>query len=732
AAVQALKVGATLTETFTYEISDGNGGTNTASLEITINGVNDAPVANDDSNTIDEDAVSVDQTDGSGTLIFNDTDVDLDALTVSKVGAETNAANDVTGTYGTINWETDGTYVYTIDNSNAAVQALNNGETLTETFIYTVNDGNSGTNTANLIITINGKDEPVGNTAPVANDDSNAIDEDAVSVNQADGSGTLIFNDTDVDLDALTVSKVGAETNAANDVTGTYGTINWETDGTYIYTIDNSNAAVQALNNGETLTETFIYTVNDGNSGTNTANLTITINGKDEPVGNTAPVANDDSNAIDEDAVSVDQADGSGTLIFNDTDVDLDALTVSKVGAETNAANDVTGTYGTINWETDGTYIYTIDNSNAAVQALNNGETLTETFIYTVNDGNSGTSTANLVITINGKEEAGITTTLTGGSNETSEDETSDSFDVVLNNQPLADVVIDITGIDATEGNLDKIQLTFTNTNWNTAQTVTVTGQDDDLIDGDIDYTLTLIVDDANSDDSYDGKSATVEVANLDNNTAEILTSLSGDNMLTSEDGTEDYVDIVLRSQPDSDVVIDILDLDITEGSLDKTELIFTSANWNVPQTITVTGVDDDELDGDINYELILSVNDADSDDNYNGISVGVDVLNVDNESDDIVDLIIPEGFSPGDGQYNEEFYIEGLDSYDEASIRIYNRWGNLVYTDSNYKNDWTGTNNVNTGLGQELPSGTYYYLLEIKDNGKTHNGSIYIKRMNK
>ncbi|NOQ28042.1 MAG: hypothetical protein GQ564_21990, partial [Bacteroidales bacterium] len=97
-------------------------------------------------------------------------------------------------------------------------------------------------------------DDVVANTAPVANDDSNAIDEDAVSVNQADGSGTLIFNDTDVDLDALTVSKVGAETNAANDVTGTYGTINWETDGTYIYTIDNSNAAVQALKVGATLT----------------------------------------------------------------------------------------------------------------------------------------------------------------------------------------------------------------------------------------------------------------------------------------------------------------------------------------------------------------------------------------------------------------------------------------------------------------------------------------------
>jgi gliding motility-associated-like protein len=174
------------------------------------------------------------------------------------------------------------------------------------------------------------------------------------------------------------------------------------------------------------------------------------------------------------------------------------------------------------------------------------------------------------------------------------------------------------------------------------------------------------------------------------------------------------------------------LGLDITEGSLDKLQLTYTSSNWDVAQTITITGIDDDELDGDITYMLTLSVNNADSDDSFDGKSVNVDVVNMDNETTENEELLIPEGISPGDGQSNEEFYIEGLDQYDKVSINIYNRWGNLVYTDSDYQNDWTGKNNVSTGLGEELPSGTYFYLLEVKDNGKTYNGYVYLKRMNK
>ena len=107
-----------------------------------------------------------------------------------------------------------------------------------------------------------------------------------------------------------------------------------------------------------------------------------------------------------------------------------------------------------------------------------------------------------------------------------------------------------------------------------------------------------------------------------------------------------------------------------------------------------------------------------------------------DDDTEDIIindtEFLIPEGFSPGDGQFNEMFVIDGLEQFDQVSLKIYNRWGNLVYTDDNYENDWTGTTNVNMTLGGDLPSGTYYYLVEIKDNGKVYNGYVYLKRMNK
>src|SRR6202008_197034 len=97
-------------------ISDGNGGTSTSTLTITITGTNDAPVDNADSNTIAEDAAAP----VPGNVLTNDTDVDGDALTVSTTGAQT-------GSFGTVNIASDGSYDYSLANPNPAVQALGVG-----------------------------------------------------------------------------------------------------------------------------------------------------------------------------------------------------------------------------------------------------------------------------------------------------------------------------------------------------------------------------------------------------------------------------------------------------------------------------------------------------------------------------------------------------------------------------------------------------------------------------
>jgi gliding motility-associated-like protein len=92
--------------------------------------------------------------------------------------------------------------------------------------------------------------------------------------------------------------------------------------------------------------------------------------------------------------------------------------------------------------------------------------------------------------------------------------------------------------------------------------------------------------------------------------------------------------------------------------------------------------------------------------------------------------LDIPNGFSPNGDGTNDTFVIDGLSKYPENLLWIYNRWGNLVYKQHNYANTWDGRSNVNgVVFGQELPNGTYYYLLDLKLNQKPFNGFVVIRR---
>ena len=122
-AVPALAVGETLLDTFTYTVSDGHGGTDTATLTITITGTNDAPTATANTNTIAEDAVAPVTgnviTDDDGFGVDSDPDT-TDTLSVSEIDGESDPGVDVTGTYGTLDWDTDGSYSYTISRTDQA------------------------------------------------------------------------------------------------------------------------------------------------------------------------------------------------------------------------------------------------------------------------------------------------------------------------------------------------------------------------------------------------------------------------------------------------------------------------------------------------------------------------------------------------------------------------------------------------------------------------------------
>ncbi|MCA9174600.1 MAG: hypothetical protein KDB14_08940 [Planctomycetales bacterium] len=216
----------------------------------------------------------------------------------------------------------------------------------------------------------------------------------------------------------------------------------------------------------------------------------------------------------------------------------------------------------------------------------------------------------------------GLTTSESGGAAQ---------FDVVLTAAPTADVTINVATSDATEGSTSTTQLVFTTANWQTPQTVTVTGVDDAGADGDTSYQV-LLGAAVSSDLRYQGiDPADVSLVNLDNDAVGVSVSPTS-GLETSEAGATDQFTVVLQSEPTANVTISITSLDSTEGTTSVSQLVFTPANWSTPQTVVVTGVDDTKKDGDVLYTVqVGAAQSADLD--YQGIDANdVQVTNVDDD----------------------------------------------------------------------------------------------------
>ncbi|WP_440618263.1 VCBS domain-containing protein [Candidatus Pelagibacter sp. HIMB1493] len=432
-AADDLDAGDTVTDSFTYTVSDGTN-TDTATLIITVTGINDDPVAVNDTDAVNEDATVTHLTNSAGTLISDDTDADDSAsLTVTQIavtgGSNSSVASSssynsngtsITGTYGTLTVGADGTYSYIADQS--AADDLDASDTATDSFTYTMSDG-TATDTATIIITVTGI-----NDAPVAVNDTDAVNEDA-TVTQSSGSSLLMADDTDADDDdSFTVTQI-AVTGGSNSavtsgssynsngktVTGTYGQLTVGADGTYTYVANQS--AADDLDAGDTVTDSFTYTISDGDA-TDTATLIITVTGVNDD-----PVADNETGAVNEDA-TLTVTDGTSDLLHGDTDADDSAsLTISAIrtgaegasGTAGSIGSGLTGTYGTLTVAADGTYTYIADQS--AADDLDAGDTATDVFTYTVSDG-TATDTATLTITITGVNDAPVAVNDTGAVNE--------------------------------------------------------------------------------------------------------------------------------------------------------------------------------------------------------------------------------------------------------------------------------------------------------------------------
>ncbi len=345
AAQQGLDTSETQTDSLTYRVNDGTVDSEIVTVNISVFGANDAPVAASDSFTTNEDT-AVNRTLPAGT------DVDVESLTYAIV------ANPTRGSISNFNTAT-GSYTYT---PNAAQQGLDTGETAPDSFTYKVNDGTTDSTPATVTITITGV-----NDAPIATPDSFGAFEDA-AVNRTLPTGS------DVDVETLTYAIL------ANPIHGTITNLNPAT-GTYTYT---PNTAQQALDSGETQADSFTYRVNDDTTDSNTATVSITIGGL-----NDTPVAAPDSFSTNEDT-AVNRTLPAGS------DVDVETLAYAIVSSPTH------GTITNFNAAT-GTYTY---NPKPSQQSLDTGETQADSFTYKVNDFTTDSNTATVTVTITGANDA--------------------------------------------------------------------------------------------------------------------------------------------------------------------------------------------------------------------------------------------------------------------------------------------------------------------------------------
>ncbi|MCG8101349.1 MAG: Ig-like domain-containing protein, partial [Candidatus Thiodiazotropha taylori] len=396
-----LGAGSSVDDNFTYQIGDGNGGFDTATVTITINGSNNAPVITSAGLTLDEG-----QTVTLGVANFAVSDADDTDFTYTVSG--------ISGGYFQLSTN-PGVSITSFTSANLTgglVQFVDDGNEVAPAFSVTVNDGDIDSNT--LAATINFT--LVSDSTPVANIDSITVAEGGTVTTLVGGASTVLNNDTGLVDAPVTVSLVSDVTNGSLTLNG---------DGTFSYTHDGS----------ENFTDSFTYRITD-NDG-QTADATVTINVT--PVSDATPVANADSITVAEGATATILVGGSSTVLNNDTGLGDTPVTVSLV-------TDVTN--GTLTLNGDGTFSYTHDGS----------ENFTDSFTYRVTDNDGETADATVTINITPVSDAtpvanadsitvaeGATaTTLVGGSS------------TVLNNDTgLGDTPVTVSLVtDVTNGSL--------------------------------------------------------------------------------------------------------------------------------------------------------------------------------------------------------------------------------------------------------------------------------------
>jgi hypothetical protein len=370
----------TTLDTFTYTTSPGSF---TATVSVTVNCVDDDPVAVDDSATVAEDAAAT-----AIDVLANDTDVDGGPISVTSVTQPTNGTVVITG------GGTGLTYQPKADYCN------NPPGTTPDTFTYTLTPGGD---TATVSVTVNCNDG-----SPVANNDTATVLEDAAAT-----PIDVLANDTDEESDPFTVTSVTQPANGTVVITGGGTGLTYQPNANYCNTPP-----------GTTL-DTFTYTLAPGGS---TATVTVTVTCVDDD-----PVAVDDAATVTEDdpATAID-------VLANDTDVDNGPISITSVTQPANGTVVITGGGTGLTYQPNADYCTSGTPDTFTYTLTPGGDTATVSVTVTCLEGNPVANDDSATVA----EDSGATA-INVLANDT--DEESDPFTISAVTQPANGTVV-ITG----------------------------------------------------------------------------------------------------------------------------------------------------------------------------------------------------------------------------------------------------------------------------------------------
>lgn len=267
--------------------------------------------------------------------------------------------------------------------------------------------------------------------------------------------------------------------------------------------------------------------------------------------------------------------------------------------------------------------------------------------------------------TVEGLPPAAVIVDPTSGL-QTSEGGQTASFTVRLSRAPTATVAVPIVVTDASEWQSGAANVSFEPGNWDVPRLVTITGVDDALLDGNIVGTIELALAQS-ADPAFAGiDPIDVGITNIDNDGVAIQVQPAA--IDTNESGTSADISISLNVQPIAPVTIQLVSSDLGEWTLANTSITIDASNWQQPALVTVTGVDDADLDGLQTGSIIVQP--AQSDDlRFAGINPN-DVIARNADNDQPAILVAPTQVITEEGGVASSFVLR-LSAAPNAVVRV-------------------------------------------------------------